>query len=331
MISGLIMLALLLFVVFIVIAISASNNNLNNMNNHNSAKYAFYYLLSLVALIFTALSVGMIAFGIIDKSISDALSYNSVDGQFKFAISALFIAGPIFYLMSYLINKGLQSGDLDKESAVRRWLTYFIILVSSLIILGVFIGIMNNFLSGELTTSFILKALSMIVIAALVFSFYFYDIKRDNVTEKNKIVKIFFFATAALVFAAFIAAWFFVESPKVARAKRLDQIVINNIYSLESAVNTYYEKTKTLPENLEQIKSNADIFLDTKSFVDPETNKAIDYKKTGEKTFEFCAEFRTDSRNNDKNAYSGPISKNHLAGYQCVKGELWNQAVPTKF
>lgn len=331
MISGLMMLVFLLFVVFIVIAIVASNNNLNNMNNHNSAKYTFYYLLSLVALIFTALSVGMIAFGIIDKSVSDALRYSSVDGQFKFAISALFIAGPIFYLMSFFINKGLRSGDLDKESPVRRWLTYFIILVSSLIILGIFISIMNSFLSGEVTTSFILKMLSMIVIAALVFSFYFYDIKRENVKEKNKVVKIFFFATATLVLVAFVAAWFFVESPKVARAKRLDQTVINNIYSLESAVNTYYDKTKVLPESLDVIKNNADIFLDNKSLSDPETGKVIEYKKTGEKTFEFCAVFRTDSRNNDNNMYSGPVGKNHLAGYQCVKGELWNSAMPTKF
>jgi hypothetical protein len=326
------MLIPIIFVAFIILAVVMSNNNLNNMNNHNSAKYAFYYLLSLVALIFTALSVGMIAFGIIDKSVSDALSYGSLDGQFKFATSALFIAGPIFYLISYLINKGLRSGDLDKDSGVRRWLTYFIILVSSLIILGVFIGIMNSFLSGEVTTSFILRMLSMIVIAALVFSFYFYDIKRDNVKEKNIVVRIFFIATAVLVLAAFVSAWFFIESPKTARAKKLDQQLISNIYSLESAVNSYYEKTKMLPENSEQLKNNTDLFLDAKSFVDSETGKSIDYKKTSDKTFEFCAEFRTNSFDDNSNrGYTGPVGKNHKAGYQCIKGELWNQAVPTKF
>ena len=311
---------------------ATANNNLNNMNNHNSAKYAFYYLLSLVALIFTALSVGMIAFGIIDKSIPDALNYSSVDGQFKFAISALFIAGPIFYIMSYLINKGLRNGDLDKDAGVRRWLTYFIILVSSLIILGVFIGVMNSFLSGDVTTSFILKMLSMIVIASLVFSFYFYDIKRDDVKESNKVILIFFFATAVLVLSAFISAWFFIESPKMARAEKFDQQLISNIYSLENAVNAYYEKTKSLPENVEQLKNNTDLYLNNEAFNDPETGRLIDYKKTSDKTFEFCAEFRTDSfENNNNRAYSGPMGKNHRAGYQCIKGELWNSANPTKF
>lgn len=331
-ITNMIMLVLIIFVAFIIMAVvAANNNNLNNMNNHNSAKYAFYYLLSLVALIFTALSVGMIAFGIIDKSVSDVLTYGSVDGQFKFAISALFIAAPIFYLMSYLINKGLSKSDLDKESGVRRWLTYFIILVSSLIILGVFIGVMNNFLSGEMTTSFILKALAMIIIAAIVFSFYFYDIKRENVIDKNKVVRIFFWATAALVLVAFVAAWFYVESPKTARAKRLDQIVVNNIYSLENAVNAYYEKTKVLPDNLDQVKNNSDIFLDSKALSDPETGKLIEYRKTGDRTFEFCAEFRTDSRNDNNNTYYGPDNKRHLAGFQCLKNDLLPQPVPTKF
>ncbi len=36
------------------------------MSNHNSAKYAFFYMLSLVALVFVALSTGMIIFQIIN-------------------------------------------------------------------------------------------------------------------------------------------------------------------------------------------------------------------------------------------------------------------------
>jgi hypothetical protein len=80
------------------------------------------------------LAVGMIAFSIIDKSIVDVLatSYYEKDSQLKFAISALLIAAPIFYVISNLINKGLKTGELDRESGIRRWLTYFILLVSSI-------------------------------------------------------------------------------------------------------------------------------------------------------------------------------------------------------
>ncbi len=326
-----------LFIISIILAVREGNNHMTNKLN---AKFAFYYLLSLVALIFTSISVGLISFGIIDKTVPDAInafSGNS-DGGLKFAISALIIATPIFYLLSSLIFKGLRKGEMDKDSGVRRWLTYFILLVSSLIILGVFIGVINNFLSGELTSRFILKALTIFIISGAVFAFYFYDIKREDLVKKDLVVRLFFFISMALVITAFIAAFFFVESPKTARARRLDQIVINNISNLESGVNSYYEQNKKLPDTLEALKGNSNYYFDANSLIDPETKTPILYQKTGEKTFEFCATFRTDSSidpNNPNgrteaisssyNSYTSyPGDKNHKAGYQCLKGSLWN-------
>ena len=320
----------LLFLLFLVLAISLNKNDSNNMNNN--AKYAFYYLLSLVALIFTAISVGMVAFGIIDKTVADALnSGNWVSDSLKFAISALIIATPIFFLMQSLINKGLRNTELDKESGVRRWLTYFILLVSSVTMLGVFIGVLNNFLAGEFTLSFILKAITMLIISAAVFSFYFYDIKRTNVIDKSLVMKIFFFSSLTIIVAAFVAAWFFIESPVVTRAKRLDQNLVNNMTSLENAVNSYNDKYKKLPENLDEIKNNRDIYLDLHSLVDPETNAPITYHKKSETSFEFCATFRTDNKNVDpKNdpSYSDP-TKLHAAGYQCISSDVWSADAKT--
>lgn len=323
MVFSLIILAFI-FLGFLVLAVSLNNNNSNNMNNN--AKYAFYYLLSLVALIFTAISVGMIAFGIIDKTISDALAMGrNVSDALKFAISALIIATPIFFVTQTLINKGLRSGELDKESGVRRWLTYFILLVSSVTMLGVFIGVINNFLAGEFTFSFILKAISMLIISGTVFAFFLYDIKRDNVTEKNLTMKIFFGASLALIVATFVAAWFFIESPALTRAKRLDQNLVNNLNTVENAVNSYKEKHKKLPENLEELKNEKDIYLNQLSLVDSENGAPIIYQKTGDKSFELCATFRTDNKNVDpRTEYSyGDPSKMHEKGYQCLKGTVW--------
>lgn len=299
------------------------------MPNKNDAKYAFYYLLSLAALIFTAFATGMVSFSIINKTIPDVInSYNSngYDGQLKFAISALLIAAPIFYYISHLISRGLCQGELSKESGIRRWLTYFILLISSLIILGVFVDVINNFLSGELTSRFALKALTVFVLSALPFAYYFYDIRREAPEQPDKIVKIFFFVTLALVLIAFIAAWFFVESPSVARARRLDQVVINNISNLESAINTYYENNKKLPENLELLKVEKGLYLDSSFFMDPETKSLIIYQKSGDKEFSLCSTFRTDSLvERDMNSYptNDIYSKKHKAGYNCLPGNLY--------
>lgn len=301
-------------------------------NNHN-AKYAFYYLLSLVALIFTTVSVAMISYSIIDKTVPDALNayMSNYDGQLKFAISALIIATPIFYFISSLIFKGLRKQELEKDSGVRRWLTYLILLVSSLIILGVFIGMINSLLSGELTSRFVLKAITIFILAAGVFSFYFYDIKREDLVRKDIVVRLFFYISLALVVTAFIAAFFFVESPKTARSRRLDQIVINNISGLESSVNTYYERNKKLPENLDVLKAEKNVYLDANSLLDPETKEPIVYRKINEKDFELCATFRLDSAEINTDRMSAAVSypsypgdKSHSAGYQCLPGSLWS-------
>jgi hypothetical protein len=300
------------------------------MSNKHNAKYTFYYLLSLVALGFMALSVGMIAFSIIDKTVADVLnnfiSYN--DRQLKFAISALFISGPSFYLVSRLIGRGLRRGELDKESGIRRWLLYFILFVSSMVILGVFIGVINNFLSGELTARFILKAATIFIISAAVFSFYLHEIKREEFNKSDLVGRIFLFASLAVVLAAFVAAWFFVEAPKTARARLLDQNLINNIYNLENAVNTYYDRYQKLPDNLENLKMDENIYLDSRSLVDSETQVPIVYNKLGDKSFELCATFRLDSgemgfKGEVVPRYSGD-NKDHRAGYQCLKGNLWS-------
>ena len=303
------------------------------MNNKNNAKYAFYYLLSLVALVFTALSVGMVAFGIINKTVADVIiNYASSDGQLKFAISALFIAAPIFYLISFLINKGLRGGELDKDSGIRRWLTYFILLISFLIILGVFISVINNFLSGELSARFVWKAVTVLIISATVFSYYLYDMRREAGAAKDKIVCAFSWASAAIVLAAFIAAWFFVESPVTARARRLDQALISNIYSLESAVNNFYERKGALPENLEDVEKDG-TYLDKRLLSDPENQAPIVYRKVSAQAFELCATFRLDSSvPGDANypvVYPGD-NKNHRAGYQCLPGNLY-MATPKTF
>lgn len=294
---------------------------------NNNPKFAFYYLLSLVALIFTAVSSAIIIFQIIDKNVSDALvdRVYANDGALRFGISALFISAPIFFMMLKFINKGLRKNELEKDSSLRRWLTYFILFVSAVIILGSLIGILNSFLSGEMTLKFVLKALTILLISAIVFSYYFYDIKRENMEKKDKTLKIFSWTSIALVCVIFVSALFFVESPKTARMKRLDQMVLNRVYSLESAVNSYYDLNKKLPENIEEIsKYGEKIYFDKKNILDPESGEAIEYKKTGDKQFELCANFRTDSDNQEgRNYYSG--DKNFKPGYNCFKGILWSE------
>jgi len=291
------------------------------MSSRHNAKYAFYYLLSFAALVFMSISVGMILFQIIDKNVPDILNNyaGASNAALKFAISALIIATPVFYIISRFIYQGLKNGELESDAPLRRWLTYFILLVSSIIILGVMIGVINNFLSGELTWRFIFKAISVFILAAVIFSFYFLDLKRQEFKKPSLFFRIYFYVSLTLVVAVFASAWFYVESPKVARDKLFDRAVVSNMYNIESAINDYFNRYKKLPLDLAELEKEARF-----SPLNSSTEKIV-YNKLGDNSFELCANFRTDSQMDNKDAFLySPMTgfDNHKAGYWCGSRNL---------
>lgn len=299
------------------------------MKNKNP-KYAFYYLLSLVALIFMSIFSAVIVFQIIDKSVYDALSLNnSYNNQslLRFAISALLISAPVFFLCASIINKGLRKGDLEKDSLLRNWLTYFILAVSAVVILGSVVGVVNDFLSGEMTLKSVLQLLVVILIAALVFSFYLYDIKREKISNKDNVIKIFFFSSLVFVVAIFVSAWFFVDSPKVARERKFDDILLNHITSVESYINNYYEENEKLPEDLAVLREGLKDGYDNQALSELLVGDKIEYKKIDDKKFELCASFKTDSYESQRNTsypmYKDDSIKIYVKGWNCFKGNLW--------
>lgn len=298
-----------------------------NMNSKtNSAKFAFYYLLGLVALIFTAQSTGMIIFQIINKYIRDVINeYSAIysDDAMKFAISAIVIAAPIYYVMKSLIMKNLKSGELEKDSQIRKWLSYLVILVSSVVMIGWLIGTINGFLNGELSLKFFLKALVAIVIAAIVFSFYFYDIRRKNAElGVDKIIKFYFYGSLLLIVVSFFASLFVVESPMETRKRKMDERVVNVFSNLDSAVNRFFSEKQKLPESLDDLTKEYS-YLQERDLQDPIENKKIEYKIIGDDKYALCALFRTsnkDNENTDPFLYKGIWI--HDAGYQCIEQKV---------
>lgn len=296
--------------------------------NNNAAKYAFFYLLSLVSLIFVSTSVGIIIFQIINKYIPDVI--NTYSGNFssdalKYAISSLLIAAPIFYLLMVIIYKSLYKGVLDKDSAVRRWLTYFVLLVTSIVMIGWLISIVNSFLDGELTLKFGLKALTAIIISAIIFSFFLYDAKREEVVgKKNNIIRLYFYGSLVIVLASFIFSLFVVESPKETRLRKIDQEVINDFSKINSAVNMYYNEYGKLPDSAEVAKEDSGYLLDN-DLKHPVTGKVYEYKKIDEKKYELCADFNLS--NKDTEEYRGQYYEDvwrHDAGYQCISQKIYD-------
>jgi hypothetical protein len=297
------------------------------MEKQQNAKFAFFYMLSLVALVFMSISTGIIIFQIINKKIIDLLTL--APGGFsqdalKFAISAIIIASPIYYVMMWLINKNLLSGKLEKESGIRKWLTYFILLVSAVVMIGWLIATINSFLNGELTTKFILKSLTAIVISAIIFSYYLFDIRRSEVDKVNNIIRIFFYGSIVLVAVSLIASFFFIDSPLQVRLQKFDQTIVNKFSQIDSAINAYYGENKKLPENLNALLNGGSTYYILESDItDPATGKVFDYNIKSKDTYEICSTFKTENKSqaNDKSVYIDTRWL-HESGYQCLKQRI---------
>ncbi len=291
----------------------------------NNAKFAFWYLLSLVALTFMSIATGVIVFQIINQQLVDTLK-NTLPSQeaLKVAISAVIISAPIFYWLTSLIRRAMKKGQLSADAAIRRWLTYFILFVSAVVAIVWLIMTINSFLNGELTFKFILKALTVLAITASIFTYYFYDIRRGQ-NAKQPVIKIYFIGSLVLVAAAFVASFWFVESPTEARSRLHDQAVVNDLSILDGAVNNFYNtNNKKLPAKLSELANlSAAYYLPTDAFVDEATGAAYDYKILDATHYQLCASFQVSSEVLEKNqAYYTDARWQHAVGYKCFDRQV---------
>lgn len=291
---------------------------------NNNAKFAFWYMLSLVALIFMALSTGMIFFQVINKTVADVLAgvQGYSDEIMKFAISAIIISTPLYYWMLRLIKTAFKKGELKADSGIRRWLTYFILFVSAVVAIGWLIGTINSWLSGELSLKFILKTLSVLVITGVIFSYYFYDIRQGVKVGKN-INLIYLIVSLVLVLGSFITSFFFVESPQNTRIRLYDQNVTNDLSALDSGINSYYSKNKTLPKDLKALIETSDYYVTKSQLGDKAGTQTYVYKVIDATHYELCATFKSNNKDlvTDQMRYANPRFL-HDAGYYCFKRQV---------
>jgi hypothetical protein len=184
--------------------------------------------------------------------------------------------------------------------------------------LGWVIGIINSFLDGELTARFALKAATAISIAGLIFSFYFYDIRREEVAGRhNKVLRVYFIGAIALVLAVFTASLFFVETPTETRNRKIDIQVLNDFSVIQSAMRDYYDQKQSLPENLDELADEV-VFLADENLGHPASGENYEYQPGEGNEFKLCAEFLTSNREDNASRY--PVYADqwpHDSGYTC--------------
>ena len=191
--------------------------------------------------------------------------------------------------------------------------------------IGWLIATLNGFLNGELSTKFLLKAITAISIAAAIFTFYFYDIKREEVKgKKDNVIRIYFYASLVIVIAVFTASLFTVESPTETRSRKFDNMILNNFSQIDGAVNEYYRSEEKLPENLEILLEEYS-YIDEKDLKDPITGEQYKYNKLEDDKYELCAIFRTSNKDDNVRDYNYKEQWPHDAGEQCLNKRVWEK------
>lgn len=73
-----------------------------------------------------------------------------------------------------------------QRSRVRKWLTYLTLVITACTLIGDAIGLVYNFLSGDLTTRLALKLMVIAAIAGVIFVYFIRDAERgDELDQKS--------------------------------------------------------------------------------------------------------------------------------------------------
>lgn len=149
-----------------------------------SARDAFLYLLSFGTLSVWAWNLGSLFFTLIDIWYRDPVFTPQLFVGRNVAISgnmaALVVSFPIYMVTMRILLSDLAQKPEKLESGVRKWLTYIALLISASVVIGDLIAVVDYFLRGEITTTFLLKVLTVFVIAGGVFLYYLQPLEKPE-------------------------------------------------------------------------------------------------------------------------------------------------------
>ncbi|MBI2024083.1 hypothetical protein HYT00_01710, partial [Candidatus Giovannonibacteria bacterium] len=143
-------------------------------------------------------------------------------------------------------------------------------------------------LRGELTTRFILKVLTILLVALGVFVYYLWEARRSQGSVKPWYIALVSWASIVIVATAIIYGFFLVGSPSEERAYRFDDERVSNLQMIQNEIINFWQTKKRLPNDLAELTDEIKGFRAPK---DPETGADYVYKKTGDENFDLCATF----------------------------------------
>jgi len=271
--------------------------------NKNMPRDTFLYLLAIITLVVVAVGFGMAVFNYIDFYFPDpATDYyrgvSSYESPIRQAMAMLIVVFPVFLWVSRFLRKDVKLHPEKKDLKIRKWLLNLTLFAAALVIIGDFVTVVNNFLRGELTARFALKALTIFFISGSAFYYYLSQLREKEV----KLIRAFSWIITAVVIAAVLWGFAVIGSPFAQREKRFDERRIQDLSMIQGQIINYWQRKESLPKSLKDLEDSISGFVIP---IDPKTGNEYEYtvdERSKETKFQICATFSTSNIGDTENS-----------------------------
>lgn len=294
----------------------------------NVPRDLFLHLLAIVTLYWSSVTFVGILWQFINKFFPDVLWYGEFGRveMIRFFVSSLIIVFPVFLLVSWYLNKIYSKEAVVRESKIRKWLIYLTLFVASLVIIVDLVTTINTLMQGEITVRFILKALSVLLVAGIIFWYYLDDVRRETPT---KLAKYFAWVTGVLVLVVVIGGIIIAGTPATARLQQFDQQKISDLTGIQWEIVRYWQSKQVMPSSLSNLNDKISGY--TAPF-DPQTKQPYEYViiDATNLSFQLCATFNKPMKDPLESIVSRNINQtwDHDAGRVCFERTIDRQLYP---
>lgn len=274
-----------------------TQQNLQTNNSKLSVGFFFLCLGVLVTLITSVVSFLNLVFGTLNKRFPDVLNSNYQYGYstyeyegIRMALATLIIFFPVFLVISYFWKKFSEGGMGSIDEIIRKWVIYIILFLSSVVAVVDLVTLVKYFISGEITSRFILKVLITLVVALSVGVYYICELKGRKKLLGFPVGIWSVVKSSLLVLLVIYFSFSVMGSPAKQRLLRLDDRRVNDIQNIQYQVINFWQQKEKLPKDLAEL---ANPITGYSLPVPPEFEKGelYEYKVLAPLKFELCATF----------------------------------------
>ncbi len=223
--------------------------------------------------------------------VTNSYYYDPYAANISYQTASLIVLTPVFLILMRLIRRSIAADPSRNDIWVRRWALFLTLFLAGATIVVDLIVLLNTFLQGEeLTAGFLLKVLTVLLVAGLGFMHFLADLWGYWDREQGR-ARMVNYAAGAVVVLTIIAGFFIMGTPQQMRAQKQDALRLQDLQNLQWQIVNYWQQKEQLPATLEELR---DPISNTQIPVDPATKEPYTYKRNSPLDFSLCATFATE-------------------------------------